>query len=133
VEQMAPARHQSGDEPFRKSAVGRTEIAPIPSFEAFVNPPGLAAPEDAKFQLGPTSVGRGTRVRLAPRGRADAMDMFLEGRIATVAAVYQDLDDRTHVAVTLDDDPSADLRRALGRYFYFAPEDLEPLLEERRA
>jgi hypothetical protein len=92
-----------------------------------VNPPGLATPETATITIAGETIGRGSRVRLSPRGRADAMDMFLSGRLATVAAVYQDLDDRTHVAVTLDDDPSADLRRALGRYFYFAPEEMLPL------
>jgi hypothetical protein len=70
---------------------------------------------------------RGTRVRLRPRRRADAQDMFLEGRTATVAVVLADVDGGSHVAVTLDDDPAAGLKESAGRYLYFAPEEVELL------
>jgi hypothetical protein len=103
----------------------------VPSWDSFVNPPDLPPPEQAFVDLGTTRIMRGSRVRIAPRGRADAMDMFLAGRVATVAGVYQDVDERTHVAVTLEDDPSADLHLALGRFFYFAPDELVPLEEIR--
>jgi hypothetical protein len=56
----------------------------------------------------------------------DAQDMFLAGRTATVAAVFRDVDGATHVAVTIDDDPAADLADAVGRYRYFSPDDLVP-------
>ncbi|WP_018502890.1 hypothetical protein [Parafrankia discariae] len=56
---------------------------------------------------------------------SDAQDMFVDGRAATVAAVLHDVDGRTHVAVTLDDDPGADLRREFGRFLYFTPDELE--------
>ena len=68
---------------------------------------------------------RGSRVRLRPSRRADAFDMFLQGRVATVAAVYRDFDDRTHVAVTVDDDPAAELHGSTGRYYYFQPDEVE--------
>ena len=42
--------------------------------------------------------------------RADAFDMFLAGREATVAAVFHDVDSGRHLAVTIDDDPGADLK-----------------------
>ena len=32
-----------------------------------------------------------------------------------------------HVALVLVDDPAADLHEWYGRYFYFAPDELEPL------
>ncbi|MET9294117.1 hypothetical protein [Streptomyces sp. NPDC003077] len=71
----------------------------------------------------------GVRVRLLPGGgrRADAQDMFLAGRTARVAAVLRDVDGGTHLAVTLDDDPGADLHHAVGRYRYFAPDEVELL------
>ncbi|MFJ8196738.1 hypothetical protein [Streptomyces sp. NPDC096152] len=73
-------------------------------------------------------VGRGSRVRLCPRGRgADAQDMFLLGRTAQVAAVFHDVDGSTHLAVTLDDDPAAELNGWYGRFHYFRPDELEPL------
>ena len=50
---------------------------------------------------------KGSPVRLRPSGRADAQDMFLDGRRATVAGVFADVDGEQHVAVTLDDDPAS--------------------------
>jgi hypothetical protein len=75
--------------------------------------------------VGATSVGRGSRVRLQPLGRADAHDMFLVGRMATVEGVFFDVDGETQLAVTLDDDPGADLARTHGRYLYFRPDELD--------
>ncbi|MFB6846979.1 hypothetical protein ACFCXS_19260 [Streptomyces sp. NPDC056373] len=73
-------------------------------------------------------LGGGSRVRLRPRGRgADAQDMFLAGRTAEVAAVFHDVDGSTHLAVTLDDDPAAELNNWYGRFHYFRPDELEPL------
>jgi hypothetical protein len=45
--------------------------------------------------------------------------------LATVEAVFADVDGGAHVAVVLDDDPGADLARAEGRFRYFRPEELE--------
>jgi hypothetical protein len=58
-------------------------------------------------------------------GRADAQDMFLRGRTAVVERILTDVDGGTHLAVTLDDDPAADLNRATGRFRYFAPDEVE--------
>ncbi|MFC3986379.1 hypothetical protein [Streptosporangium jomthongense] len=83
------------------------------------------------------TLARGSRVRLLPGGgacpgapggrRADAHDMFLTGRAATVEAVLLDVDGVHHLAVTLEDDPGADLQRAQGRFLYFSPDEVEPL------
>jgi hypothetical protein len=72
-------------------------------------------------------VRRGSRVLLQPGRRADAQDMFLAGQEAVVSAVHVDLDGETHVAVTLVDDPAAELHDWYGRYLYFAPDELRPL------
>ncbi|KUL46138.1 hypothetical protein ADL22_10595 [Streptomyces sp. NRRL F-4489] len=82
-------------------------------------------------------VAAGSRVRLRPAGRgADAQDMFLAGRTARVAAVFHDVDGSVHLAVTLDDDPAAELDAWYGRYRYFRPHELQPLTaatdEDRR-
>ncbi|KUM95443.1 hypothetical protein AQI88_17340 [Streptomyces cellostaticus] len=75
-------------------------------------------------------VGGGSRVRLRPRGRgADAQDMFLAGRTAQVAAVFHDVDGSVHLAVTVDDDPAAELHGWYGRFHYFRPDELEPLAQ----
>jgi hypothetical protein len=75
-------------------------------------------------------VARGSRVRLHPgrTGRTDAQDLFLQGRTATVEAVLHDVDGHWHIGVTPDDDAQfAEIVRWHGRYFYFAPEEVEPL------
>ena len=59
--------------------------------------------------VGGVQVGKGTPVRLRPSRRADAHDLFLAGRTATVAGVFKDVDGAEHVAVTLDDDPASEL------------------------
>ena len=76
------------------------------------------------------AVSRGSRVRVHPLRRADAQDLFFEGRIARVTAVLSDVDGGTHVALVLVDDPASDLHEEYGRYLYFAPEELEPLPAE---
>ena len=72
-------------------------------------------------------VARGSRVILRPGSRrADAQDMFLAGREALVEAVLLDVDDAVYLAVTLADDPAADLQSAHGRFRYFAPDEVQP-------
>jgi hypothetical protein len=85
------------------------------------------APDTDSVVVAGVPVGKGSSVRLRPLRRADAQDMFLAGQTATVAAVLNDVDGATHVAVTLDADPGNDLHAWYGRYHYFAPEELEPL------
>jgi hypothetical protein len=71
-------------------------------------------------------VGKGAKVRLRPGRRADAQDLFLAGMAATVQGVFSDVDGNTHVAVTVDADPGADLSIWHGRFLYFHPEEIEP-------
>ncbi|MET8831747.1 hypothetical protein ABZX40_38585 [Streptomyces sp. NPDC004610] len=69
--------------------------------------------------------GAGTRLVLRPGPRrTDAQDLFLHGRTATVESVLHDVDGAVHLAVVLDGDPGADLRRAQGRFLYFQPDEL---------
>ncbi|MFE2281185.1 hypothetical protein ACFXAE_28930 [Streptomyces sp. NPDC059454] len=71
-------------------------------------------------------VRAGSRVVLRPRLRhTDAQDLFLTGRRALVEAVLHDVDGGVHVAVTVEDDPGADIRREQGRYLYFQPDEID--------
>ncbi|WP_232247390.1 hypothetical protein [Kitasatospora azatica] len=73
-------------------------------------------------------IGAGSRVVLRPgRRRTDAQDIFLHGRSAQVEAVLHDVDGGVHLAVTVDGDPGADIRREQGRFLYFQPDELAPL------
>jgi hypothetical protein len=86
-------------------------------------------------------LARGSRVTLrpgAPGGarlagsagragkRADAQDMFLAGREALIEAVLEDVDGTAYLAVSLADDPGADIQAAHGRFLYFSPDEVEP-------
>ncbi|MFG2115816.1 hypothetical protein ACGFRB_24830 [Streptomyces sp. NPDC048718] len=74
------------------------------------------------------AVRAGSRVLLCPRlRRSDAQDLFLDGRSALVEAVLHDVDGGTHIAVTVEDDPGADIRREQGRFLYFQPDEVRPL------
>lgn len=117
----------------RHLAEARDPMMAGSSWETLLNPPGEEPPEQASVMLGSERLERGSRVRLEPRAGADAMDMFLRGRVATVEAVHRDLEGRTYLAVTVEDDPGADLRRELGRgLFYFSPQDVVPLGPQTR-
>jgi hypothetical protein len=86
--------------------------------------------ETDSVEVNGVSVRKGCRVRLCPGARrADAQDMFLEGRVGMVEGVFVDVENRNYVAVTLEDDPAADLYQAQGRYLYLSPDELEPLAE----
>jgi hypothetical protein len=84
------------------------------------------SPETDGVVVAGVTLARGSRVRLRPGQRADAQDMFLAGRLATVEAVFLDVDGNRHLAVTLDEDPAADLQRWHGRFLYFSPDEVEP-------
>lgn len=85
-------------------------------------------PDTDSVLVAGVEVAKGSKVVLTPRLHGtDAQDMFLDGRTATVAAVLLDVDGNTHVAVTLDDDPGADLSLVQGRFQYFSPDEIVPL------
>ncbi len=75
-----------------------------------------------------TDLSVGDHVRLRPKNRADILDSALAGCMATITAIEQDLENRLHIAVTVDDDPGRDLgeMRQPGHRFFFGPHELEP-------
>lgn len=71
---------------------------------------------------------RGDRVRLCPgKRRTDAQDLLYAGCTATIEAVMKDVDGRDYLAVTIDDDPAAELHRWYGRFHYYYPDEVEGL------
>ncbi|MDT0448497.1 hypothetical protein [Streptomyces hesseae] len=88
---------------------------------------GLSPATDSVLVDG-VAVAAGGRVLLCPRGRgADAQDMFLAGRAARVAGVFHDVDGSVRLAVTIEDDPAAELHDWYGRFHYFRPDEVRPL------
>jgi hypothetical protein len=96
-------------------------------WEALLNPPGAPLPEDDAVEIAGVRVTRGSRVTVRPKRRADPIDIFLRDRVARVEGVYRDLEGATHVAIVLADDPSGDLLAGYGRFFYYGPDELEPV------
>ena len=76
--------------------------------------------------VGGTKVCKGSTVRLHPKRRADVWDAFLEGKLATVRAIHQDVDNQMYVAVTVDDDPASEMHDWYGRSLFFYPDEVEP-------
>jgi len=112
---------------FTAASVGLPASEPSDLPPSVWEPDARVPPDRAAIEIAGMTISKGASVRLRPNRRADSMDVFLAGRKATVEAVYETVDDDIHVGVTLDDDPANDLQRATGRYFYYAPDELEPL------
>jgi hypothetical protein len=76
----------------------------------------------------PRSPAPGSKVRLlAPRRCVDAQDLLYAGQVATVAELREDVDGTVFLAVTVDDDPAAELQRSTGRYRYYRLDEVELL------
>jgi hypothetical protein len=80
-------------------------------------------------RVGDVDLRPGDRVRLWPLGRADILDMALEGKTATIESIEQDLEGRVYLAVTVDEDPGKEWgkERQPGHRFFFGVEEVEPL------
>jgi hypothetical protein len=91
-------------------------------------------PKLDRIITGGIEIKTGDRVRLRPLGRADVMDLALDGKAATVVAIEQDYEDRIYLAVTIDDDPGRDYGRdgkTIGHRFFFGIDEVELLGDPR--
>ncbi|MFR9796516.1 hypothetical protein ACL02U_11520 [Streptomyces sp. MS06] len=128
----APSAAPGAPDPREPGAERATSAGPLPGGPEVPwwqegGDDGLSPATDSVVVDG-VPLAAGSPVRLHPAGRgADAQDMFLAGRTARVAAVRHDVDGSVHLAVTLDDDPAAELNGWYGRFHYFRPHELTPL------
>lgn len=76
-----------------------------------------------------TEIRKGSRVRVWPQKKADILDMAVEGKIAIIEAIEQDLEGNVQLAVVLEDDPGRDLGmlKQPGHRFFYSPEEVEPV------
>ncbi len=137
---LPPGAQPTGTEPGSGAGPGRDDDLAAAAMAAAKLPwwdPGVdssVSPETDTIVIGTALVGKGSRVRLRPgMRRTDAQDLFRAGRTATVQGVFHDVDGGRHLAVTIDDDPAAELLDWQGRYLYFAPDEVEPLEHEPSA
>jgi hypothetical protein len=69
---------------------------------------------------------KGDKVKLIlGKRRSDAIDLLMNNKIVTIEIIYTDYEDNIHIAVTLDDDPGQEMKRELGLYSYYAPDEVE--------
>ena len=80
--------------------------------------------------VGGIELKTGDRVLLKPRKGGDIFDIALANQVAIIESIEQDYESKIHLAVVLEDDPGRDLgmMRQPGHRFFFAPEEVEPLL-----
>lgn len=117
---LAGAGHGVAADPVRSDLGG--PVDPMPEW---------SDPGPMRALVGATWVRPGDKVRLRPGRRADAHDLFLADKIATIAHIVHTVDDDTHLAVTVDDDPASELMDWHGRYLYFAPDEVVALVDDR--
>jgi hypothetical protein len=104
---------------------GRVEIRDPETLAPPTEPPNL--PDPAAGQpyaiVDGVRFARGIKVVIRPGPDADIQARMLDGRTATIERILTDYDGKTHLGVTIDDDPGQDLMRETGRFLYFfAPE-----------
>jgi len=96
-----------------------------PMDEAFFNP----ATRLQTVSVNGISLKQGDIVRVRPKSRADAMDMAISGKLAVIESIEQDAENKTHLALVLEDDPGRDLgmMRQPGHRFFYGTDEVEPL------
>ncbi|MEU5261538.1 hypothetical protein [Amycolatopsis sp. NPDC021455] len=121
-------REARATDPRAAALVDRVDSMPPELLERLHGAVRSVRPVKPSVTVAGVRVAEGSRVRLRPNLRGtDAQDMFLAGKTATVRVVLSDVDGVAYLAVTLDDDPGADLQHTHGRYRYFSPDEVEPL------
>ncbi len=101
------------------------------SLPAAADPFGERPPVECVRAFG-VELRKGDRVRLWPQKKADILDMAMEGQVAIIETIEQDLEDNVHLAVVLEDDPGRDMGmlRQAGHRFFYTLDEIEPLREE---
>ncbi|HEY2771823.1 MAG TPA: hypothetical protein VGI87_14705 [Solirubrobacteraceae bacterium] len=106
---------------------GRVTIRDPETTEPPREPEGLADPRagEERADVGAKSFRRGGKVLVRPGAGADLHARMLDGRTATIERIFTAYDGRTHLGLTIDDDPGQDIMRDTGRYVYFFADELE--------
>ncbi len=106
---------------------GRVTVRDPQTNEPPSEPPGLIDPRAGEQQVdvGSQSFRRGGKVLVRPGAKADLHARLLDGRTATIERIFTDYDGKTHLGLTIDDDPGQDLMRETGRYVYFFAHEVE--------
>jgi hypothetical protein len=106
---------------------GRVTVRDPHTTEPPSEPPGLVDPRagEEAAEVDGVIFRRGAGVIIRPAPDADLQARMLDGRTATIERIFTDYDGRTHLGVTIDDDPGQELMRETGRYLFFFAEEVE--------
>ncbi|HET7051350.1 MAG TPA: hypothetical protein VFI54_23995 [Solirubrobacteraceae bacterium] len=106
---------------------GRVTVRDPHTTEPPTEPPGLVDPRagEEAAEVDGVTFRRGAGVIIRPGPDADLHARMLDGRSATIERIFTDYDGRTHLGVTIDDDPGQELMRETGRYLFFFAEEVE--------
>ncbi|HEY1510006.1 MAG TPA: hypothetical protein VGF93_13435 [Solirubrobacteraceae bacterium] len=106
---------------------GRVTIRDPQTDEPPTEPPGLVDPRagEESADVDGVTFRRGAAVVIRPAPDADLHARMLDGRTATIERIFTAYDGRTHLGVTIDDDPGQELMRDTGRYLFFFAEEVE--------
>ncbi len=85
----------------------------------------IRGPARSRRDVGGATFRRGGKVVIRPAPDADLHARMLDGRTATIERIFTDYDGKTHLGVTIDDDPGQELMRDTGRYLYFFAHEVE--------
>lgn len=93
--------------------------------EAFFNP----AIRLQAVSINGISLREGDLVRVRPKSKADALGVALAGKIAVIESIEQDAENKTHLALVLENDPGRELGlvRQPGHRFFYGTDEVEPL------
>jgi hypothetical protein len=106
---------------------GRTSLRDPETLAPPVEPAWLPDPRagEETVDVAGKTFKRGASVVIRPGEEADIQARMLDGRTATIEKIFTDYDGKTHLGVTIDDDPGQELMRETGRYLYFFPGEVE--------
>lgn len=92
----------------------------------------LSDPWSETVWVGGVEISQRRAVRLRPSNRSDSHGLFFAGQLATVAGVFTDADGDHHVAVSIDDDRANEEFRWQGRYLFFHPDEVVPVVNQEQ-
>lgn len=88
---------------------------------------GFGAPGNEQVVVDGVTIGRGSRVRVEPKRRADVFDDLVRGMTGRVNAVHTDFEGKRYVGVIFDGDPAGELHDWYGRSFFYEPDEVQPV------
>ena len=117
----------AGADPAVRDMIARAETATPDQILALHGRVTMRDPREGEeaSTVGGRTFRRGDKLLLHPSATADLQARLVDGRRATLERILIDYDGKTHLGVTIDDDPGQELMRETGRFLYFFADEVE--------